>query len=91
MDMGIRAWSTIDGTHLRTLNGHTGGVYALALSGDGARLCSGSADETIRIWNTSDGFLVTSINTGAAMHSLAFSADGQQLYSGSDSGKVLMW
>jgi WD40 repeat protein len=39
---------------LRTLIGHTGPVYALAVLGDG-RLASSSEDKSIRIWNPASG------------------------------------
>ena len=33
---------------LKTLEGHTSGVYALAVLG--GHVCSGSLDETVRVW-----------------------------------------
>ena len=46
MDGTIRVWATHDGTHLQTLEGHTGGVLSLALGHDDV-LFSGSADATV--------------------------------------------
>ncbi|MBM4079812.1 MAG: WD40 repeat domain-containing protein, partial [Planctomycetes bacterium] len=40
---------------LTTFQGHTDWVYAVASSADGARLASGSADGTVRLWNAADG------------------------------------
>jgi WD40 repeat protein len=35
---------------LRTLTGHRGYVYSVAVSADGRRLFSASRDETIKVW-----------------------------------------
>ena len=40
---------------MRTFQGHTGWVNALALSPDGGTLYSGSRDKTVRAWNTATG------------------------------------
>ena len=37
---------------LRTLNGHKGSVWIIALSADGQTLVSGSSDSTIKVWGT---------------------------------------
>jgi WD40 repeat protein len=39
--------------------GHTERIYTLCVLGDGVSLASGSADHTIRIWNTESGYCVT--------------------------------
>lgn len=40
------------GEQLGTFTGHTISVYSLCLSKDGKRLFSGSADKTVRVWDT---------------------------------------
>lgn len=40
---------------IRSLVGHGGRVYAVALSPDGARVASGSGDGTLKLWNVRDG------------------------------------
>ena len=49
-DNTIRVWDAESGNHLRTLQGHTGYVYALAMSQ--GKLYSGSNDNTIRVWSS---------------------------------------
>ncbi|MBE9055724.1 WD40 repeat domain-containing protein [Sphaerospermopsis sp. LEGE 08334] len=34
----------------RTIEGHAGGIYALAVSKDGKTLISGSGDKSIKVW-----------------------------------------
>jgi WD40 repeat protein len=46
---------TATGRRLKALNGHTGGVAAVDLSGDGRRAVSAGADRTIRIWDVEGG------------------------------------
>jgi WD40 repeat protein len=54
-DRTVRLWNTTDGTLLRTLGGHDGGILALAFSPDGAVLASGSGDRTVRLWRVATG------------------------------------
>ncbi|HUW56680.1 MAG TPA: WD40 repeat domain-containing protein, partial [Planctomycetota bacterium] len=41
-----------------TFRGHTDWVYTVAVSDDGARVASGSADGTVRLWTAADGKLL---------------------------------
>ena len=49
-DSSIRVWSTVDGSLINTLIGHTWSVCALAISPDGSKLYSAAGDMTIRVW-----------------------------------------
>ncbi|TFK36328.1 WD40-repeat-containing domain protein [Crucibulum laeve] len=52
-DHSIHVYSPVTGELLRSLEGHEGGVWALAASKD--TLVSGSTDRTVRIWDLSTG------------------------------------
>ena len=52
-DSFIKVYSPVTGALLHSLEGHEGGVWALAASKD--TLVSSSTDRTIRIWNLSSG------------------------------------
>jgi WD40 repeat protein len=51
MDGSICVWNAKTGEIVQSISGHTGKVYALESLGDGL-LGSGSADSTLRVWNT---------------------------------------
>ena len=40
---------------LKVLEGHTNAVIAVAISTDGAKVVSGSRDNTVRAWSTETG------------------------------------
>jgi WD40 repeat protein len=46
----LRLWDLASGKELRQFRGHTAPVLSLALSADGRFLVSGSADNTMRLW-----------------------------------------
>jgi F-box and WD-40 domain protein CDC4 len=52
-DHAINVYSPVTGELLHSLQGHEGGIWALATSKD--TLVSGSTDQTVRIWDLSTG------------------------------------
>ncbi|KAI0757679.1 WD40-repeat-containing domain protein [Daedaleopsis nitida] len=71
------------------LRGHAGEVCALAFSVDGTHLATGSADQTVRLWRTSDAACVASLaEHEAAVDHVLFSDDGRLLVSGARDGTV---
>jgi WD40 repeat protein len=58
-DTTIRLWDTVTGECLKTLEGHTGPVFSVALNLE--HLVSGSQDETIRLWDLSTGECLRSL------------------------------
>jgi len=48
----LSVWDIRRGNMLVTLGGHSGGITALAWTPDGTRLVSGSADGTVRVWDS---------------------------------------
>ena len=55
----------LDGGKLMDFAGHTGDVWAIAVSPDGGLLLSGSDDQTLRLWNTRTGENIVSLFSGS--------------------------
>jgi WD40 repeat protein len=53
VDTTIKLWDPASGQPLRTLTSHAGYVLSVAFSLDGRMLASGSADNTIKLWDVS--------------------------------------
>jgi len=77
---------------VNTLTGHSGSVNSIAISPDGNTLVSGSADNTIKIWNLGTGVLkFTLIGHSGSVNSVAISLDGNTLVSGSYDKTIKIW
>ena len=50
------------------LQGHTKAVMSVALSPDGKSLVSGSFDNTVKVWNLSDGTCTSTLKVRELMH-----------------------
>lgn len=58
-DNTLKVWSAVTGKCLRTLIGHTGGVWSSQMAGN--LIISGSTDRTLKVWDA---------DTGACKHTL---------------------
>jgi WD40 repeat protein len=54
-DKTLKVWDLETGRELRTLEGHSGPVYGVAVSRDGRRVVSASGDNTLKVWDLEIG------------------------------------
>ncbi len=90
-DHHVALYDVATGQRLRLLAGHSNRVTSLKFAPDGARLCSGSTDKTLRVWNVNEGALAVSVETPADINAVAWLAGGKQIVSGSADGLVRIW
>ena len=73
--------------------GHTDEVWSVAFSPNGKRIASGSADNTLRVWDAATGQPIGQPLTGhtEVVLSVAFSPDGKRIASGSADNTLRVW
>jgi WD40 repeat protein len=96
-DGTAEVWTTAapDPAKLAVLTGHTAGVRAAAFAPGGKLLATGSADNTVRLWDLTDRAhpreAATLHGHTGAVSALAFSADGVTLASGAEDRTLRVW
>ncbi|PAV21526.1 nucleotide-binding-oligomerization-domain like receptor [Pyrrhoderma noxium] len=77
---------------VRPSTGHSGFICAIVYSPDGTRLVSSSVDNTVRIWKSETGQLLSTLNGhSGCVNSVAYSSDGSCIVSGSDDKTIIVW
>jgi WD40 repeat protein len=68
-------------------------VWSVAFSPDGRQIVSGSADNSLRLWDASSGKQLGPQLKGhtAWVYSVAFSPDGRRIVSGSGDKTLRLW
>jgi len=88
-DGTVRLWDTDTSEEVRTLQGHTGPVGAVAFSRDGRRLASADLAGVVKVWDALSGREVRTFrgySVGAAL-----SPDGRRLASAIEGALVYVW
>jgi NACHT domain- and WD repeat-containing protein len=75
-----------------TIYGHTSYVNGCDVSPDGTRIASASSDESIKIWNLTNGKEELALRRNRiSIESCNFSPDGKRIVSGARDGEITMW
>lgn len=87
-DNTLKVWSAVTGKCLRTLLGHTGGVWSSQMSGN--VIVSGSTDRTLKVWNADSGQCIHTLyghtSTVRCMH-----LHNNKVVSGSRDATLRVW
>jgi WD40 repeat protein len=84
---------SVTGICLRTLEGHSKPVHAVAYSPDAQQIASASEDGSVRLWHSDRGQLQRTIRSNAtgSLDAVAFSADGQAIAAAGYDGTIRLW
>ena len=78
----LKIWNMTTGEETHALLGHSNGIGSVAFSPDATRLASGSADQTVRIWDVATGEHLRTLPCDGQVWSVVFSPDGIRLATG---------
>jgi WD40 repeat protein len=82
-DAVVRLGEVPTGKEVRRFEGHTGGVWGVALSADAGRAASGGDDGSVRVWDVKAGRELRRFQPGAGkIRCVGFASDGRHLLSG---------
>jgi WD40 repeat protein len=88
----VKFWNAGTGALVRDLHAHAAKINGLALSPDGRRLVTASADGTARLWDTSSGKLIeATMEHEGAIWAAAFSPDGRIVATGGIDRRARLW
>ncbi|MDX2290144.1 MAG: caspase family protein [Hyphomicrobiaceae bacterium] len=89
---GFALLDPASGSVIRTFEGHAKPVLSIAVSADGGRFLSGSADNTIKLWERATGKLLRTL-TGHDFFvtGVAFVPGGDQVFSTGPMGGCRIW
>ena len=96
----IKLWNVSTGGHIATLESHSGSVFSVAFSPDGATLASagitqsstGDWDSTVELWDVEKKQIIATLDGHSDwIRSVAFSPDSTMLASGSYDNTVRLW
>lgn len=78
--------------HTFSVYGHTAGIESIAVSFDGKKVVSASADHTIRVWDMMSGNVLNVLEGHTwTVESVAISRDGEKIVSASGDNTVRIW
>jgi WD40 repeat protein len=76
------------GPLLRTLEGHSGSVNAVAVTPDGRKAVSGSFDNTLKVWDLEKGEVIATFTGESPIFCCAIASGGVTIVAGEKSGRM---
>ena len=86
-DKTLKMWDLQTGEALRTLEGHSGSVYAVAVTPDGKRAISASDDKTLKVWDLETALPVAMFYCDASVTCCAV-VGNQMIAAGDEAGML---
>jgi WD40 repeat protein len=86
-DKKLKLWDLDSGRQLRTLEGHSDSVTAVAVTPDGSRALSASRDNTLKLWDLRSGDVLTTFHCDAPVLCCAFAAN-HRIVAGDAGGRL---
>ena len=80
-DHTVNAWFSHNGERLGTYKGHVGAVWSVDVDGKSVLLATGSADNSIKIWDVKSGKCLHTWDFPTAIKRVEFSGDDRRLLS----------
>ncbi|MGK5731548.1 CHAT domain-containing WD40 repeat protein [Streptomyces sp. URMC 124] len=89
----VRVWDALTGNRVweQPVGGWLSSVFAAAFSPGGRRLVTGGADNTVRVWASSNGEELLRLRHDHVVFGVAFSPDGFRVASASADRTVRLW
>jgi WD40 repeat protein len=89
----IQLWDITRSTRVRTLDGHSGAVVAVAFHPNSRQAISASSDGTLRLWDVLSGEEQrrADMDSSHAPNAVAFTSDGALFCSVHQNGELLVW
>ncbi|HAB19656.1 MAG TPA: WD40 repeat domain-containing protein [Verrucomicrobiales bacterium] len=91
-DKKLKVWDLERGELLRTLEGHSDAVSAVALTPDGRRIISSFADSTLKVWDLESGECLRTLEGHSSrVSAVTVTPDGRRIISGSEDRTLKVW
>lgn len=90
-DRDVKIWDATHPNDYHLLEGHSGYVTAIAITGDGTMLASVDMEQNLILWDTATWQEKAYIKNIAGNSALAFSQDGQLVAIADYDGEIYLW
>jgi WD40 repeat protein len=87
----IYSWRIADRQLSLILKAHHHWIFSLAFSPDAQTLASASGDNTVKLWNTTTGQLIKTLNHAEVVFCVVYRPDGQTIATVSNDRTVKLW